>query len=586
MIKKNTGKEKLLTIFSITGFMVLFVFGIDNIFFLKNIFPGIVELSFSLIVYVNLVIYKFNKNTIVASHVITITLLTSLLFMYVDGGIGGKTGAYWFFTFPVISFLLLGEKKGIASTTILLSGILFVHFFYKTPYTFIETRQLIFAVITVSLLIRYYWKINFINKKLLIHKNLELQKYSDKIKENELVENEKKNEIERTKIAMFNLLEDARDLEKQLFAEKISVEEKISQRTKELYSEKAKLTASIEALAKAFVMVDLNGDVILVNNNLNKIFGKDNKSWTVDSINKELSGFFDFKKAVGIALKSNEKVEYDDIAFGSRVLQIRFSPVYEGEEGDRRISGALAIIGDVTDEKVHERSKDEFFSIASHELRTPLTAIRGNTSMILDYYKDQVKDPELKAMIIDTHDASVRLIGIVNDFLDLSRLEQNRMVYKITDVALQSITDEVLKQLSAIATNKKIKLIINIDKKIKVKADPDKLKQVLFNIVGNSLKYTEKGSVTISNTLEGQFVKVLIEDTGVGIPLANQSLLFRKFQQAGSSTLTRDAAKGTGLGLFISRLIVEGMGGKINLEKSVIGKGSIFTFTLPAVKLK
>ncbi len=585
-MKINFEKEKLITTFSIIGFSVLFVFGIDNIFFVKNVYPGVVEISFAIILYINLVIFKFKKNINFASRIMVLLLLLSLLFMYIDGGIGGRTGVYWYFTFPVLAFFLLDERIGILATTILLSLTTIICLFFSTPFTFLETRQLIFAVITVSLLVRYYWKSNFHIKKMLIHKNIELLKYSEQIKENEALENEKKLEMERTKMAMFNLLEDARDLEKELIVEKRSVEEKISLRTKELYTEKAKLTASIEALAKAFVMVDLEGNVILVNNNLNKIFDKDNETWTVKSIDEAFAGNFKFKEAVEKALKGKEKAEYDDIEFGSRVLQIRFSPVYEGVEGNRVITGALAIIGDVTDEKVHERSKDEFFSIASHELRTPLTAIRGNTSMILDYYKDQIKDPELKSMITDTHDAAVRLIGIVNDFLDLSRLEQNRMVYKLADVSLHQATEDVISQLDEIAKNKKVKLDFKIDDKIKVKADPDKLKQVLFNMVGNSLKYTEKGSVNVTAKVEGQFVKVYIEDTGVGIPLANQSLLFRKFQQAGSSTLTRDAAKGTGLGLFISKLIVEGMGGKINLEKSVIGKGSIFTFTLPTAKLK
>ncbi len=168
--------------------------------------------------------------------------------MYVDGGIGGKTGIFWYFTFPVIAFFLLDEKVGFISTSILVVSTTLLYFFYKTPFTFIETRQLIMALITVALLVRYYWKSNFTVKRILMLKNNELQKSSEKIKESEKLEVSKKLEMEKTKLAMFNLLEDARDLEKQLTDEKRSVEEKIAERTKELYSEKAKLTASIEAL--------------------------------------------------------------------------------------------------------------------------------------------------------------------------------------------------------------------------------------------------------------------------------------------------------------------------------------------------
>lgn len=581
----NKEKENLISTFSLIGFTVLFVFAIDNIFFIKHINTGLIELMFSIVLYINLVVFKFRKNINIASRIMVLILLTSLIFMYTNGGIGGKTGVYWYFTFPIISFFLLGEKIGIISTSILIASTLLTYVLYKTPFSMLETRQLIFSLITVAMLIRYYWKSNNSFKKMLLHKNLELQKYSKKIKESEIIESEKKKEIERTKQAMFNLLEDARDLEKQLMSEKQSVEEKISQRTKELATEKSKLTASIEALAKAFVMIDTKGEVLLVNNNLNKIFKQEKSTWTLQDICSLFDGKFDFKKAYETIIKKPQNVSYEDIEYGPMILQIRLSPVYSDDSDSKSVIGVLAIIGDVTDEKVHERSKDEFFSIASHELRTPLTAIRGNTSMILDYYKDQIKDPELKSMLTDTHDAAVRLIGIVNDFLDLSRLEQNRMVFKFSEFDLNSAIDDVTKQLQTNAQDKKIKLEVIENKNTKVLADIDKVKQVLFNIIGNSIKFTDKGKVTVSIEKEKEFTKVRVEDTGAGIPLANQSLLFRKFQQAGASTLTRDGAKGTGLGLFISKLMVEGMKGKIMLEKSEVGKGSTFTFTLPNAKL-
>ncbi len=581
----NKEKENLISTFSLIGFTVLFVFAIDNIFFIKHINTGLIELMFSIVLYINLVVFKFRKNINIASRIMVLILLISLLFMYTNGGIGGKTGVYWYFTFPIISFFLLGEKIGIISTSILIASTLLTYVLYKTPFSMLETRQLIFSLITVAMLIRYYWKSNNSFKKMLLHKNLELQKYSKKIKESEIIESEKKKEIERTKQAMFNLLEDARDLEKQLMTEKQSVEDKISQRTKELATEKSKLTASIEALAKAFVMIDTKGEVLLVNNNLNKIFKQEKSIWTLQDICSLFDGKFDFKKAYETIIKKPQNVSYEDIEYGPMILQIRLSPVYSDDSDSKSVIGVLAIIGDVTDEKVHERSKDEFFSIASHELRTPLTAIRGNTSMILDYYKDQIKDPELKSMLTDTHDAAVRLIGIVNDFLDLSRLEQNRMVFKFSEFDLNSAIDDVTKQLQTNAQDKKIKLEVIENKNTKVLADIDKVKQVLFNIIGNSIKFTDKGKVTVSIEKEKEFTKVRVEDTGAGIPLANQSLLFRKFQQAGASTLTRDGAKGTGLGLFISKLMVEGMKGKIMLEKSEVGKGSTFTFTLPNAKL-
>lgn len=398
----------------------------------------------------------------------------------------------------------------------------------------------------------------------------------------EIFENNKK--LEENKNAMLNILEDERQLQNDLKKQKENIETQVAERTGELNSEKSKLTASIEALQKALVMIDLSENIILVNNNLNKVFKENKDTWTLEDIQEKLGKSFDFISAYKNIIKNKDRIEYNKIEFGSRFLQIRLSSVFS--EKEKLVTGILAIIGDVTDEVVLERSKDEFFSIASHELRTPLTAIRGNTSMILDYYKDAIKDPEVKTMITDMHDASLRLIGIVNDFLDLSRLEQGRMVYKTAPIKLNDSILDVVKELKATADEKKIKLETILKDTSVVNADADKLKQVLFNLIGNSIKFTTKGGVTISTENKDNMIVVKIIDTGNGIPLANQSLLFRKFQQAGISTITRDGAKGTGLGLYISKLIVEGMGGKIALEKSEEDKGSTFTFTLPVVLLK
>ncbi len=417
-----------------------------------------------------------------------------------------------------------------------------------------------------------------------LYKNLEL-KVTDRTLElnSKLLQIEDQNKkLDQNKSAMLNLLEDSKTLEEELKAEKQSVEKKIIERTREVDEEKTKLMAAIEALTKAFVMMDLNGEIILVNENLNKIFNLEKQNWLISDIQEQLGDSFDFVKAYKNNILEKKKMVYDDIALGSKILQIRFSPVFDKD----KVNGVLAIIGDVTDEKVLARSKDEFFSIASHELRTPLTAIRGNTSMMLDYYKESFKDPELNQMLLDTHEASVRLIGIVNDFLDMSRLELSKIEFKMEKIILGDLIGEVLKEYKVTGLQNKLYLKF-VESKTEipaVNADVNRVKQVVINLIGNSVKFTKEGGISISLTYNNDFVEVHVADTGYGIPLANQSLLFRKFQQAGDSTLTRDGAKGTGLGLYISKLMVEGMGGKIFLEKSEENKGSTFTFSLPVFK--
>lgn len=360
--------------------------------------------------------------------------------------------------------------------------------------------------------------------------------------------------------------------------EKALIETEVKERTVELNDEKIKLTSAIGSLPRAFAILDHKGQIVTTNGRFEDVFGKQKEEWSINLIDKLLNNKLALIEKISDVLTNKKIVDIDDIEFGAKFIGIFMAPII-GD--DKKLIGAILTIKDVTEEKVLERSKDEFFSIASHELRTPLTAIRGNMSMIQNYYKEQIKDPELKLMITDTYDASIRLIGIVNDFLDLSRLEQKRMEFKLTSFKLNEVVLNVLKDLKTTADEKKITLSAEISDKVVVKADIDKLKEILFNLTGNSLKFTEKGSVTVSAEIAGEIVKIRITDTGVGIPLANQALLFHKFQQANSSTITRDGAKGTGLGLYISKLMVEGMGGTIGLESSVEGKGSVFMFSLP-----
>jgi signal transduction histidine kinase len=117
-----------------------------------------------------------------------------------------------------------------------------------------------------------------------------------------------------------------------------------------------------------------------------------------------------------------------------------------------------------------------------------------------------------------------------------------------------------------------------------VSADQERVKKVLYNLIGNSIKFTEKGGVTVSMQKMPDHVKVLVKDTGLGVSEEYRQLLFKKFQQAGQRILTRDAATGSGMGLYISKLIIEAMHGTITIENTKLGEGSTFAFTMPVAK--
>ncbi len=190
-------------------------------------------------------------------------------------------------------------------------------------------------------------------------------------------------------------------------------------------------------------------------------------------------------------------------------------------------------------------------------------------------------------MLNDIHTSSVRLIEIVNDFLSMSRLEQSKIVFNKKAFQIEELVTGVLDELvpQAKAKNLSLKFVAAQKKPPAIFADRDRTKEVLLNIIGNALKYTEKGEVKVTVMPKDNQLEVAVSDTGRGISYKNQRLLFRKFQQAGDSLYTRDTTRGTGLGLYISKLRIEGMGGKIYLVKSVEGVGSTFAFTLPKAGL-
>jgi signal transduction histidine kinase len=188
-------------------------------------------------------------------------------------------------------------------------------------------------------------------------------------------------------------------------------------------------------------------------------------------------------------------------------------------------------------------------------------------------------------MIEDINLASSRLIGIVNDFLDSSKLETGKMKYKKEAVNLGELAEEVIKEYQVTGSFKMLYLTFVAPTSPVEKAigDKDKIKQVLVNLIGNAVKYTDKGGVIVSLERDNGFVKVLVTDTGKGIPQELQAGLFGKFQQGpDGETYTRDVIYGSGLGLYISKMLVEGMNGKIFLEKSALGVGSTFSFELPS----
>jgi signal transduction histidine kinase len=389
-------------------------------------------------------------------------------------------------------------------------------------------------------------------------------------------------EAEKSKLAMINLLEDSQRLGEELKKEKEGIEDKVKERTKELSEEKAKLAASINSLSIGFLIADLNDNIILKNDAIVKVLGLNKDDVTITAVSGKFGNAMNIHVIHEQVTATKKAFEIKEAALGSKALRVLFTPVIITREEGEEVIGYVLLVEDITEKKILDRTRDEFFAVASHELRTPLTAIRGNSSMIRDFYASKINNKEVMDMVDDIHTASIRLIAIVNDFLDVSRLEQGKIEFKKEEVGLGGIIDEVVRELEQVAAGKKLYLKSEKASELPVIiADKDRLKQVVFNLIGNAIKFTESGGVTVRAEKTGNFIRVSVEDTGPGISLQGQALLFHKFQQASDKMLTRQPAQSSGLGLYISKMLVGAMGGEVGLEKSEVGKGSTFFFTIP-----
>lgn len=350
---------------------------------------------------------------------------------------------------------------------------------------------------------------------------------------------------------------------------------------------RSRLASSIASLPIGFLLVGKNKNILLANPVADKLLGFDSQIRGISGISEALGPDVDFENNLGECLKRGSSFKSGDVAFGSKFLEIFISPVIllerEGRSENRKIIGAVVLIEDATEAKELERKKSEFFTIASHELRTPLSIIRGNMSLAKEFFAKEIGNTALERMIDDSYVSAMRLIQIVNDFLDVSRLELGKMEFKKERVDLAVLARQIQHEFEPAAKEKNLELKIETGVGPFVAlADIDRTKQVFANLFSNAINYTQKGGVTVKIQNLGKFMEVLVKDTGVGIAPENQHMLFGKFQQAKKDIYTRDITKGTGLGLYISKGFVEKMGGEIGLVKSTPGEGSVFRFALPS----
>ncbi len=261
---------------------------------------------------------------------------------------------------------------------------------------------------------------------------------------------------------------------------------------------------------------------------------------------------------------------------GSRRVDVRLAARYQRGEGGQ-LTGAVLALRVPSRVAGDEPTGVEVVSTVSHELRSPLTSVKGYTSLLLNRW-DRLNDEQKRMMLEQVHHDADRVTRLIGELLDISRLETGRLVLHRQLVDLVALSRTVLEKLAV--TYPELEASVDLaDDFPRVYADPDKLEQVLTNLVENAVKYASPRALRITGDATDEVVAIEVHDTGEGIPGPDLPRVFRKF-------FRRDQAQptGTGLGLWISRGLVEAHGGTLTAD-SVLGTGSTFRFTVPVVDL-
>jgi signal transduction histidine kinase len=229
-----------------------------------------------------------------------------------------------------------------------------------------------------------------------------------------------------------------------------------------------------------------------------------------------------------------------------------------------------------------DKLKTEFLSLASHQLRSPLTAIKGYSSMLIEgtYGKLNLKINEPVKRI---YSSAQGLVNIVEDLLNVSKIEQGGMKYEMMPTDLAPVVTTLFHEMEIPAQGKHIAFSMNVspDEKYMVQADPTKIKQVLLNLVDNSIKYTpEKGAISISLVREADHIVFAVTDNGVGISPETKAKLFEKFSRGEGGKVNTG---GSGLGLYLAKQIAIAHKGDVIIQSEGLGKGSTFKVVLPAL---
>jgi len=345
--------------------------------------------------------------------------------------------------------------------------------------------------------------------------------------------------------------------------------------------ERDRTLAIITSFTDGLLVFDYANNLTLINPQAESFLRTERKKIVGKSV-LELTQVPEFEALINLLGREIRTVFRKELELRDKlVVEVSTIPLVREEKS----LGKILILHDITRERAIEKMKTEFVSIAAHQLRTPLSAIKWTLRMLLDGDLGSITESQ-KEFIEKTYKSNERMISLINDLLNVTRIEEGRYLYKPILTNIEPILEFVVRSYKEVAETKNLKLDFRkpIRKVPMIMADVEKIRLAIQNILDNSMRYTRSGgwvTVSLEHDKKEHKIKISVKDSGVGIPKDQQERVFAKFFRG--ANVMRMETEGSGLGLFITKNIIEAHGGKIWFE-SETGKGTTFYITLPVKK--
>ncbi len=354
-------------------------------------------------------------------------------------------------------------------------------------------------------------------------------------------------------------------------------------------SEQSRLNSLVESMSNGVLMFDLKENIVIANPVIKKIIEMNNFSLndffkTIKNVEKSFGEVINKEKKINIAneisnaINKDETISFDEVEIRKRTFEIFITPIKDYKQ---EITGGAIILHDITHLKEINRMKSEFVSVASHQLRTPLTSIRLFIEMLERGDVGSLNNDQ-KEYISNVSQSTKSMIQLVNDLLNLSRIESGKLKINLQSVQLDNLVQEIITEASVLAKEKKCNIIFN-KKECNmplVSTDANLLRQVIHNLITNAIRYSlpDKCGIVIKIKKGQDLYTVSVTDSGIGMPKEVQNRIFDKFFRADNAVKT--STDGSGLGLYVAKMIIERLDGKIWFD-SKEGEGTTFYVEVP-----